>query len=276
MVENYGRFLVNTASCVVVYTDICAVVMSYSVFESADFKLRQFTLKLKKALNYTKRCRHEDTKTRDEIVNETRALAQDYIDDRLIRSGLHLKQRKISQSTAKLGNKDDHAILSSRLNIVIKAEKVASNEAIQIMSEKRHSPQGCLLTIDDLSKVLMYVGEALETRHPTIYTDVLQQLNIRSLTEVNLHRIFMSVARELFSEDANWPKIVSFFAFAGGLAVDCVLNGSSVYVSCIKNWTVEFIDNDLVDWIIFRGGWVSSKLKTNSLFREMKTFKRFF
>ena len=125
------------------------------------------------------------------------------------------------------------------------------------MAEKRHSPHGCLLAIDDLSKILMYVGEALEVRHPTVYTEILQQLNVRTLADVNLRRIFMNVAKELFTEGINWPRIVSFFAFAGGLAVDCVLNGSSIHVTRVKTWTVEYIETELADWIIKEGGWVS-------------------
>lgn len=235
--------------------------MSLSILEKSELKLRAFMLNLRIAMNRT-RCRAERAKTKDEIINDSRILSNDYVDDRLIRSGLNFKQRKISQAASKMGNsKDEPTVVSGHLNIAVKPENIASMEAIQIMTEKRHSPEGCLLTIDDLSKVLMYVGEALEVRHPTVYTDILQQLNIRSLGEVNMRRIFMSVAKDLFAEGINWPKIVSFFAFAGGLAVDCVLNGSSVYVTRIKNWIVEFIETDLAEWIIAQGSWVSKKLE---------------
>jgi len=242
-----------------------------TLIEKGELTFRQIILHLRIAMNRVRYSRLDEIKNKDEIVNEARVLSSDYMDDRLIRSGLNFKQRKISQSTAKFmqanGGKDEfnsstkhHAlngINCNRLNVISKADKAATIEAVKIMAEKRHSPRGCLLTIDDLSKVLMYVGEALEVRHPTVYTDILQQLNVRALVDVNLRRLFMNVAKELFAEGINWPKIVSFFAFAGGLAVDCVLNGSSIHVTRVKTWTVEYIESELADWIIQQGGWVS-------------------
>ena len=43
---------------------------------------------------------------------------------------------------------------------------------------------------------------------------------------------------------------------AGGMAVDCVLNGANMYVARLKSWTVQFIENELCDWILVQGGWV--------------------
>eukprot|EP00111_Clytia_hemisphaerica_P024325 TCONS_00071749-protein len=238
-----------------------------SLIEKGQFTFKQMLLQFQIAMNRARYGRLDGSKSRDEIISEAQILSNDYMDDRLIRSGLNFKQRKISQSTKHLlkGQKggsnsksvDELYPNSNRLNSMAKSEKAATIEAVRIMAEKRHSPNGCLLTMDDLSKVLMYVGEALEVKHPTVYTEILQQLNVRSsLADVNLKRIFLNVAKELFAEGINWPKIVSFFAFAGGLAVDCVLNGSSIHVTRIKTWTVEFIEHDLVDWILHQGGWV--------------------
>ena len=241
---------------------------SASIIEKGEFTFRQIMLQFQVVMNRARYGRLDELKTKDEIINESRVLSNDYMDDRLIRSGLNFKQRKISQPAPQqqkyiVSNgriKDEQIITNNnnnRLNMAARNEKAATIEAVRIMAEKRHSPKGCLLTVDDLSKILMYVGEALEVKHPTVYTEILQQLNVRTtLAEVNLKKLFMSVAKELFVEGINWPKIVSFFAFAGGLAVDCVLNGSSIHITRVKTWTVEFIENELVEWILSQGGWV--------------------
>lgn len=240
-----------------------------SIIEKGEFTFRQIMLQFQVVMNRARYGRLDGLKTKDEIVNESRVLSNDYMDDRLIRSGLNFKQRKISQPAppqpkytvlnGRIKNEQPvHNVnTNNRLIMTARNEKAATIEAVRIMAEKRHSPNGCLLTVDDLSKILMYVGEALEVKHPTVYTEILQQLNVRSsLAEVNLKRLFMNVSKELFAEGINWPKIVSFFAFAGGLAVDCVLNGSSIHVTRVKTWTVEFIETELADWIVNQGGWV--------------------
>lgn len=264
---------------------------SASIYEKGEHTFQQIMLQFQVVMNRARYGRLDELKTKEEILNDARVLSSDYMDDRLIRSGLNFKPRKISQQAPKkyhyvangLGGgriKDEEAENShnnnnniNRLNLTVRNEKAANIEAVKIMAEKRHSPDGCLLTVDDLSKILIYVGEALEVKHPTVYTEILQQLNVRaSLADVNMKRLFMNVAKELFAEGINWPKIVSFFAFAGGLAVDCVLNGSSIHVTRVKNWTVEYIENDLVDWLISQGGWVSTIIFFFFRFRELFRF----
>lgn len=113
------------------------------------------------------------------------------------------------------------------------------------------------LSVEDVSKVVICVGEYLELRHNGLYTDVLNQLNVRSIGETNLNKVFTDVARELFSEGITWAKVVALFAFSGGLAVDCVLGGSSMHVGRIKSWTNEFIETDLLEWMCEQGGWTT-------------------
>ena len=215
-------------------------------------------LRLRLAIN-NKNDPNAEEITKEEVINDARSLCSDYVEDRLIRSGLNLKHRKITP-TSSIGSRTEEYDISCRLNLTVKSERLASLEALQILTERRHSSDGCKLTIDDISKVSMYVGECLELRHTNVYTDVLQQLNVRSLAEVNMRRLFMSVAKELFVEGINWSKIISLFAFAGGLAVDCVLNGSSVHVTRVKHWTVDYIEAELLEWVLAQGGWVSRNM----------------
>ena len=181
---------------------------------------------------------------KEDIIREAKILSNDYIEDRLIRSGLNTKTRKVTPSTL-------HSIRE------VPERKNVTMQTLQQLLDKRNDEEQPKLAVEDVSKVLICVGEYLELRHNGLYTDILQQLNVRSIVETNLNRLFMSVAHELFATSITWAKIVSLFAFAGGLAVDCVLGGSSMHVARVKSWTTEFIETELMEWIRGEGGWVS-------------------
>ena len=68
------------------------------------------------------------------------------------------------------------------------------------------------------------------------------------------------MATEIFAVGVTWAKVVSLLAFAGALAVDCVLAGLPMHVARVKTWTVDFVKNELHDWIRQKGGWVSTSL----------------
>ena len=107
-------------------------------------------------------------------------------------------------------------------------------------------------------KVILYIGECLELRYTYIYNDILSQLNITTITEYSLRKAFVQVLDAIFLRNYTWPKFIAMLAFAGGLAMDCVLNGSVHYVNMIKEWTEDYIANNLADWVLMRGSWVSN------------------
>lgn len=57
----------------------------------------------------------------------------------------------------------------------------------------------------------------------------------------------------------TWGKIVSLYAVAGALAVDCVRHGHPAMVHTIVDCMGEFVRKSLVSWLKRRGGWVSNK-----------------
>ena len=184
----------------------------------------------------------------DELLKETKKLSSDYIEDRLIRSGLNMKQRKITPSTL-----NSIREVPERKNVTI--------QTLQGLLDKRNDVEQSKLSVEDVSKVLICVGEYLELRHNGLYTDILQQLNVRSIVDTNLNKIFLNVCNEIFETGITWAKIVSLFAFAGGLTVDCVLGGSPMHVARVKSWTTEYITTELIEWIKLQGGWVSKQTK---------------
>ena len=181
-----------------------------------------------------------------DIMKQSKVLTNDYIDDRLIRSGLNTKKWKVTKGT-----------LSSINETVPERSNVSLHTLRNLVDQRNEADSENDLPVEDISKVLICVGEYLELRHNGLYTDVLNQLNVRSIADTNLNKVFTDVAKEMFSAGITWAKVVALFAFAGGMAVDCVLGGSPMHVGRIKSWTNEFIQTDLLEWICEQGGWLT-------------------
>lgn len=54
----------------------------------------------------------------------------------------------------------------------------------------------------------------------------------------------------------TWGKVVSLYAVAAGLAVDCVRHAQPAMVHTIVDCLGEFVRKTLVIWLKRRGGWV--------------------
>ena len=216
--------------------------------------------------------------SKEEIVAMAKKLCDDYVEDRLIRSGLQLKERKLAKSVSEVAEGEEAGSTRSRPCRV-------STMAVQNRSSSGPNSIGGITPVslpsvsdckerraalwklpidrtnpDDISRVLIWIGVALETRYSATYVDVLAQLNINMLSELALKRAFYGVAKQLFSNGISWAKIVSLFAFSGGLSVDCVINGANMYVGRVKKWTVHYISEELCSWIQLNGGWVGVEI----------------
>lgn len=54
----------------------------------------------------------------------------------------------------------------------------------------------------------------------------------------------------------TWGKVVSMYAVAGALAVDCVRHGHPTTVHILVDSLGQFVRKFLVPWLRRRGGWV--------------------
>ncbi|MBN3325571.1 BOKA protein, partial [Atractosteus spatula] len=137
-------------------------------------------------------------------------------------------------------------------------------------SKPEHAAHG------EVSSVLLWLGDELEYLRPNIYRNVARQLSITVASENIVSDAFLAVAAEIFSTDFPWPnemvkrgvcvspftagitwgKVVSLYAVAGGLAVDCVRHGHPAMVDTIVDCLGEFVRKSLVEWLRRRGGWV--------------------
>ena len=218
--------------------------------------------------------------TKEEIVYTARILCDDYIEDRLIRSGLQLKERKVCGPIAE---EEDYGEISRQIVVdnsrpnesALAGRKRASLPGLSVGRVSEISDKSSRFYQDHfsitsrrlvsgrdkrspemISRVLISVGELLERRHSSVYSDVFSQLNISILSELTLKKAFNGVAKQIFADGISWAKIVSLFAFTGALAVECVANGAITFVIRLKTWTVQFTADNLCDWIILHDGWV--------------------
>lgn len=121
-------------------------------------------------------------------------------------------------------------------------------------TELNLSPSNAALA--EVSLVLLCLGDELECIQPSLYRNVARQLNISVAMENMVSDAFIGVATEIFSTGITWGKVVSMYAVAGALAVDCVRQGHPSSVHILVDSLGQFVRKFLVPWLKRRGGWV--------------------
>ncbi|XP_041849666.1 bcl-2-related ovarian killer protein homolog B-like [Melanotaenia boesemani] len=120
-------------------------------------------------------------------------------------------------------------------------------------SEINFSPSNAALA--EVSLVLLCLGDELECLQPGLYRNVARQLSISVAMENMVSDAFLGVATEIFSAGITWGKVVSMYAVAGALAVDCVRQGYTTTVHILVDTLGQFVRKFLVSWLKRRGGW---------------------
>uniref|UniRef100_A0A8C7P8U4 BCL2 family apoptosis regulator BOK b n=1 Tax=Oncorhynchus mykiss TaxID=8022 RepID=A0A8C7P8U4_ONCMY len=116
-------------------------------------------------------------------------------------------------------------------------------------------------TLCEVSAVLLCLGDELECMRPSVYRNVARQLNISVAMETTVSDAFVAVATDIFSAGITWGKVVSMYAVAGALAVDCVRQNQPATVQTIVDSLGQFVRKNLAPWLKKRGGWVSDWTK---------------
>ncbi|XP_073481864.1 bcl-2-related ovarian killer protein [Lithobates pipiens] len=107
----------------------------------------------------------------------------------------------------------------------------------------------------EVSATFLRLGDELEYMRPAVYRNIARQLNISLSSETVLSDALLAVASEIFTAGITWGKVVSLYAVAAGLAMDCVKHSQPALVLTIVDCVGEFIRTTLVTWLKRRGGW---------------------
>ncbi|XP_069474220.1 bcl-2-related ovarian killer protein isoform X2 [Ambystoma mexicanum] len=118
--------------------------------------------------------------------------------------------------------------------------------------------------MSEVSIIMLRLGDELEYIRPNVYRNIAHQLNISLNSETVVSDAFLAVATEIFSAGITWGKVVSLYAVAAGLAVDCVKQAQPAMVHTIVDCLGEFVRKTLVTWLKRRGGWEMTRRTVES------------
>uniref|UniRef100_A0A8D2CUA8 Bcl-2-related ovarian killer protein n=1 Tax=Sciurus vulgaris TaxID=55149 RepID=A0A8D2CUA8_SCIVU len=107
----------------------------------------------------------------------------------------------------------------------------------------------------EVCAVLLRLGDELEQIRPSVYRNVAGQLHLSVQSEPVVTDAFLAVAGHIFSAGITWGKVVSLYAVAAGLAVDCVRQAQPAVVHALVDCLGEFVRRTLAAWLRRRGGW---------------------
>ena len=124
-------------------------------------------------------------------------------------------------------------------------------------------------TVESLSRradTLKRLVQELESDNNLFFSSVCQQLG---LTTTNAYVSFNAVSDEIFTDQINWGRIVSYYAFSVKMAQYFQSQRQDWMVERVIAWTQEYIGK-LEPWINGEGGgWVSTKVLQHDSFTKL-------
>ncbi|KAF5295436.1 hypothetical protein FQA39_LY13097 [Lamprigera yunnana] len=115
--------------------------------------------------------------------------------------------------------------------------------------------------VREVSPYLIHIGSELERMHPKLYTNISRKATVTPggalVSDKTVAAVFAAIAHEILKSDITWGKVVSVFAVAGGLAVDCVCQGHPEYLHKLLESMTEVLEDDLAEWVVNSGGWTA-------------------
>lgn len=108
---------------------------------------------------------------------------------------------------------------------------------------------------------LACAGAELERMHPKLFSNVARQSSLTPggvlVSDKAASGLLAAIGHDLLKAGITWGKVVSVFAVAGGLAVDCVCQGHPEYLHGLMEGMVEILECDLGEWVATNGGWTA-------------------
>ncbi|XP_066301840.1 bcl-2-like protein 1 [Branchiostoma lanceolatum] len=104
----------------------------------------------------------------------------------------------------------------------------------------------------DAHRLMRELGDKFEERYKEQFDEMGDQLH---LTPDTAYQKYHNVVAELFREGVRWGRLVALVAFTGACTVTAVEREMPQFVDRYVDWTVQYIDNNLAQWLQENGGW---------------------
>uniref|UniRef100_A0A4W3JNU0 BCL2 associated X, apoptosis regulator n=1 Tax=Callorhinchus milii TaxID=7868 RepID=A0A4W3JNU0_CALMI len=135
-----------------------------------------------------------------------------------------------------------------------------------IMDRTQRGAEDCevLVTVSDLGgradelnkPCLKRLGVCLRQIGDELDGNVELQRMINRISTSCPKETFFQVAKELFSDGViNWGRVVTLFYFACKFVVKAVCQKLPELIQTIITWTLEYIQENILQWIREHGGW---------------------
>lgn len=95
--------------------------------------------------------------------------------------------------------------------------------------------------------------EEFEKRYESQFSEMCSNFGKVDLNYEN----YMGVLEQITLDGLHWGRIIALFSFAGAMSVYCMKKGQNDKVDWIKEWTCQFVDHNVENWINENNGWVS-------------------
>ena len=98
-----------------------------------------------------------------------------------------------------------------------------------------------------------------EMRHKYI-REIEGLVNTLDISETQVYPSFLESCTKLMDDDIRWGRIAVLFFFSSVLAERLHREGQVAKIESLVGWLTTFIDDNLSQWILEHGGWVSVRV----------------
>lgn len=109
-----------------------------------------------------------------------------------------------------------------------------------------------------LSFQILKIGKIFEDLHPHLFRNLARQLGYVLRSNEEMRVLFERLAMEVIGPDPGeyrWGRVLALLSIAGSLSVDCIAQGHVDLIEDVVTVFCEFVESNLLHWIIDRGGW---------------------
>lgn len=134
----------------------------------------------------------------------------------------------------------------------------------QLQLLKRLGSRQRLLLVDDnqlccVFRQLWLVAELLIRQRAQLYGPRAYRAGVARYGDKSVGGVITALAGCLFqnASEITWARVVSLFAMAGGLALECIQTGHIERVHTVLDAVEDVCSGPMGEWIVSQGGWVA-------------------